>query len=157
MRKCFGPDRQPLASFLAARKIISAGIRETALRTPLDPASADFHRYLLHRLSHRQEEILLGFFADGQGGFIAECVLGVGDGRSVGISARAVMRRAVALQAERILLAHNHPSADCAPSADDIASTREIDAQSGVLGIALLDHLIVGGAQVYSIREGRVV
>lgn len=42
------------------------------------------------------------------------------------------------------IVAHNHPSGDCEPSAEDLALTRRLAAAGLLLGIELLDHVIVG-------------
>ncbi|KUO56532.1 MAG: hypothetical protein APF78_09390 [Sphingomonadales bacterium BRH_c3] len=157
LSRFFGDEGYFLASLLAARRIIDAGIREAALKTPLDPLSTDFHRYLLQKLAHRREEILLGFFADDSGGFMAEAILGLGDGQGVEVSARGVLQRTVAVGASRLLLVHNHPSTSCAPSSKDLQETRKIRRMASTLGIVLLDHLIIGGRAIYSIRQGAVL
>lgn len=46
--------------------------------------------------------------------------------------------------ASAILLAHNHPSGDPEPSADDAAVTRRIATAGTTLGIELLDHIVIG-------------
>ncbi len=56
--------------------------------------------------------------------------------------------------ADGILLAHNHPSGDPAPSADDLRTTREAAAAGKLLGIRVVDHIIVGEAgRFHSMRE----
>lgn len=152
-----GDEKFFITGFLAARKIVVAGIREAVLKTPLDPRSENLHRYLLQKLGHRREEILLGFFADDEGGFIAEAVLGVGDGQGVEVSARGVLQRTVSLGAGQLLLAHNHPSSSCIPSCRDLEETRKIKAMASTLGIRFLDHLIIGGRRIYSICQGREI
>jgi DNA repair protein RadC len=51
------------------------------------------------------------------------------------------------------IVAHNHPSGDPAPSADDLALTKRFDEGAKLLGIKLLDHIIVGGNKTYSMDE----
>jgi DNA repair protein RadC len=75
------------------------------------------------------------------------------------VHAREVFRPAIEQNAAAILVAHNHPSGNTRPSAEDIKVTRELVAAGKVLGIRLLDHVIVGqllpGQNSYflSIRE----
>jgi DNA repair protein RadC len=53
-----------------------------------------------------------------------------------------------------IIVVHNHPSGDPAPSPDDVALTVRLRAAADVLDLALLDHLIVGEPpRYYSFRE----
>jgi DNA repair protein RadC len=55
-----------------------------------------------------------------------------------------VVKRALALGAAALILAHNHPSGDPKPSRDDIEMTREIRKAAEALGIAIHDHLVIG-------------
>jgi len=58
--------------------------------------------------------------------------------------AREVFCAAVAMRAACIVLAHNHPSNDPTPSADDIRCTKELVNSGKILGIDVVDHVIVG-------------
>lgn len=155
LTRFFSGEKRFVSSLIAARKILVAGIQEAALKPPLDPGSKNLHRYLLQKLGHRREEILLGLFADDEGGFIAENVLGIGDGQGVEVSARGVLQRTVSFGAGQLLLAHNHPSSSCIPSCRDLRETRKIKKMASTLGIRLLDHLVIGGRRIYSICQGR--
>lgn len=57
---------------------------------------------------------------------------------------REVLKRALELSATAIILVHNHPSGDPAPSRADIEMTRAIIEVARPLGIAVHDHIIVG-------------
>lgn len=57
---------------------------------------------------------------------------------------REVFRAACLASATAIICVHNHPSGNPAPSAADIAVTRQLREASKVLDIALLDHIIIG-------------
>jgi DNA repair protein RadC len=52
-----------------------------------------------------------------------------------------------------LIVAHNHPSGDPSPSPEDREVTRRLAQAGKVLGIALLDSLVIGGARHVSIRE----
>lgn len=66
---------------------------------------------------------------------------------------REVFKPAIALSAAAVIVAHNHPSGDPRPSGDDLELTGRLDRCGELLGIALLDHLVVGDADITSIRE----
>jgi DNA repair protein RadC len=63
-----------------------------------------------------------------------------------------VIRRALELGASALILVHNHPSGSPEPSRQDIAVTREIAEAAAKLGIALHDHIIIGGSDHRSFR-----
>lgn len=62
----------------------------------------------------------------------------------VGVHVREVFREAIRWNARGVVVAHNHPTGDPTPSADDENLTRRLEAVSGVVGVGLLDHLVLG-------------
>jgi len=72
---------------------------------------------------------------------------------------REVFREAVRSATAAVVLAHNHPSGDPVPSAEDLRVTRQLVDAGRVIDIKVLDHVIVGkvstsGAKdFYSMRE----
>ena len=57
---------------------------------------------------------------------------------------RECFKPAILAGAAGVLVAHNHPSGDPDPSAEDVALTRRLAAAGSLLGIELLDHLVLG-------------
>ena len=55
-----------------------------------------------------------------------------------------VIKRALELGASALILVHNHPSGDAAPSKADIEMTREVQDAADKLGIAVHDHIVIG-------------
>jgi DNA repair protein RadC len=77
---------------------------------------------------------------------------------------REVFKPAILASASAVVVAHNHPSGDPAPSAADVLVTRQLREAAKVLDIDLLDHVIVGDAEsdpngrgYYSFREAGVI
>jgi len=68
------------------------------------------------------------------------------------IYVREVVRRALELGAAAIIIVHNHPSGSPEPSRQDIAITRDIADAASKLGIAVHDHIIIGGGDYRSLR-----
>lgn len=68
---------------------------------------------------------------------------------------REVFRDALLAGAAAVFLAHNHPSGDPTPSADDRLVTRRLAQAGATLGVPLLDHVVVGAPGWTSLaREG---
>jgi DNA repair protein RadC len=63
------------------------------------------------------------------------------------LSVRTVAADVLAYDASAVMLAHNHPSGDPAPSQADFAYTRRLCRALDALGVSLLDHVVlaVGG------------
>ena len=68
------------------------------------------------------------------------------------IHVREVVRRALELGSAAIILVHNHPSGDPAPSKQDIALTRQLAEALKPLGINVHDHVVIGSKGSVSLR-----
>ena len=66
---------------------------------------------------------------------------------------REVVKRALALNASAVLLAHNHPSGAAEPSRADEYLTQTLIAALKLVDVRVLDHLVVGHAEVVSFAE----
>jgi DNA repair protein RadC len=64
-----------------------------------------------------------------------------------------VFKNAIRRNAACILVLHNHPSGDPAPSPEDVNLTRAIVSAGKLLDIDVLDHLVVGGGRFVSLKE----
>jgi DNA repair protein RadC len=69
------------------------------------------------------------------------------------VDPRTVFRSAIIAGAAAIVLAHNHPSGESAPSEADIKVTRDLIRAGQLLKIEVLDHVIMGTANHSSLRE----
>jgi DNA repair protein RadC len=64
-----------------------------------------------------------------------------------------VVRRALALNASAVLLAHNQPSGNIEPSAADRALTVRLKAALTLMDIRLFDHFVVSAAESVSMAD----
>ena len=86
------------------------------------------------------------------------CILGrrkISEGSLSEVSAypRMVLETALNYNAHSVLLCHNHPGGTCAPSAEDISSTIQLQRLLNGVGILVLDHIIVAGDRTYSMIQ----
>lgn len=71
---------------------------------------------------------------------------------------REVFKPAILLGAAAIVVSHNHPSGDPAPSAEDKECTRRLVRAGELMGIPVADHVIIGaGEEFFSFREGGLI
>lgn len=70
---------------------------------------------------------------------------------------REVFEPAIKNNAAYVIIGHNHPSGDPAPSPEDIQVTKRLCDAGEVLGISLLDHIIVAAHKYLSFREERLL
>lgn len=68
------------------------------------------------------------------------------------VHAREIFRLAIVTAANAIVLMHNHPSGESAPSEADIKVTRDLIRAGQLLKIEVLDHVIVGNGNFSSLR-----
>jgi DNA repair protein RadC len=62
---------------------------------------------------------------------------------------REMYKVAILSNAASLICGHNHPSGDCQPSREDRALTTRLVEAGKLLGIAVLDHIIIGGEGRY--------
>lgn len=74
------------------------------------------------------------------------------------VSVPAIMRRALLNSAVSFAIAHNHPSGELTPSTEDKAITKKLAEASKIIGLAFIDHLIIGHyGNFYSFREHNTI
>jgi DNA repair protein RadC len=69
------------------------------------------------------------------------------------VEPRDVYREAAIGAASAVVVFHNHPSGDPAPSPNDVELTWRLKAAGTLMGIHLLDHVILGDARYFSFKE----
>lgn len=68
---------------------------------------------------------------------------------------REVFKPLLLMNASAVILAHNHPSGDSTPSPEDRALTRRLKDGGELLGIAVLDHVVLGEDRYYSFADNQ--
>ncbi|MCA9493534.1 MAG: DNA repair protein RadC [Myxococcales bacterium] len=99
------------------------------------------------------EEELHGLYLDRRRRVLARRRLTRGSDAFTVVDARQVFRVALGVGASAVLLAHNHPSGDPTPSAQDREVTERVARAGRVLGVPLVDHLVVGAGCYTSLAE----
>lgn len=153
LAEVFGSSSTLPVQIAAVRRLLQAGLREHVTRGPLDSAAPGLLQFVVAHFCGLQHEEMLALFGDAGGRFIDHETVAAGPSHRMEFSPARLFRRAVALGAVEIVLAHNHPSGVAHPSADDLTSTRRVVRDAKLLGIMLRDHLIVGGNAVFSMSR----
>lgn len=103
----------------------------------------------------KTKEELYVLSLDTKGRLLGSAVAVSGGVRAVGMRMADVFREPIVLEATSVVVAHNHPSGDPAPSRQDIEVTQELVAAGELLGITVQDHVIIGQGRFVSLhREG---
>jgi DNA repair protein RadC len=142
-----------------------AVLREMFIRASLDEvrkttvvASSsevfDYYKNIFFNMKHEQLRIM---FLNSKNLLITDEILQEGTINQTAIYPRTIIQRAFELGAAAIIMVHNHPSGDPHPSRQDIIMTRALNDVTSKLDIVLLDHLIIGKNDVFSMKEHSII
>lgn len=143
-------------SLSAIKLLHDAALRLSRSRMQGQPILSDrdgLLAYLTAVLARERIEQFRILFLDADDRLISDEAQARGTVNHTPVYPREVARRALELHAHALVLVHNHPSGDPAPSREDIAMTRQVAAACAVMRILVRDHLIVGNARWTSFRE----
>ena len=135
------------ATVVALKSVQAAAIRLARAEVLSKPVLSSWMQlldYCTIAMAREKREQFRILFLDKKNVLIADEVQQTGTVDHAPVYPREVIKRALELHASAIIVVHNHPSGDPAPSADDIAMTEEIREAGELLGIVLHDHLIIG-------------
>lgn len=108
--------------------------------------------YCRTKMAENKIEEFHVLFLDKQNRIIADEIMGRGTVDHTPVYTREVLKRALALGATALIIAHNHPSGDPSPSKADIEMTLKLRDQARGFNILLHDHLIVARGEVLSFK-----
>lgn len=77
----------------------------------------------------------------------------VGTSNSAIVDMKSIFQSAILANANGIIIFHNHPSGNPAPSIEDNLITNKIREAGKLLDIPLIDHIIVGDSGYYSSQD----
>ncbi|BCS51716.1 DNA repair protein RadC [Geobacter sp. SVR] len=109
--------------------------------------------YFHHEFRDSRKEYFLALLLDGKNRIIRRVQISEGSLNQSIVHPREVFHPAVRESAAAVILVHNHPTGDPAPSQEDIAITRRLKEAGEIMGIRVLDHIIVGDGEYVSFVE----
>lgn len=98
----------------------------------------------------KQEHFLL-LCLDNKNKVIKEKTIFIGSLNMSVVTPREVFKEAIAISSAKIVLVHNHPSGDALPSEEDLLMTERFQKLGQMMSIEVIDHIVVGWNQFYSI------
>lgn len=134
------PRRTKLTQFV--REMVAAEYvkgERPALRSPVD-----VFNYVAPQMKDLPVEEVRVLVLDGQHRLAADCLISRGILNTSVVHPREVFAAAIHHRAAAIILVHNHPSGDSAPSEDDKQMTKMMVEAGNVMGIPVHDHIIIG-------------
>lgn len=113
--------------------------------------SEETHRFIKRQLRDRKNETVVVLYLDSQHRVISYEELFHGTINASSIHTRPLIDRVLTLNAAAIILAHNHPSGLSDASPQDIRITERVRHALDLVEVQLLDHLVIGDNEIYSI------
>lgn len=139
-------------ALLAAVELVRRWLRKDTGALPMIESSQDAADQA-PELRRAKKEHFLALYLNARNQLIAKDTISVGTLTANLVHPREVFQPAVSHSAASVLLLHNHPSGDPAPSAEDLALTQRLAAAGELMGIAVLDHVIIGQTTHVSLKD----
>ena len=105
-------------------------------------------------LNQETKEYFFTMHLDGKNRIVCIDQVSVGSLNQSIVHPREVFKTALLSSAAAIILLHNHPSGDPAPSREDREITRRLKEAGDLLGIRVLDHMIIGDTYLSFVEQG---
>lgn len=113
----------------------------------------DVYNHFVDELRDKKKEHFYALYLDTKNRIIEEELVSVGILDASLIHPREVFNPAIKASAHAVILVHNHPSGECEPSDDDKEVTKMLYNAGEIIGISILDHIIIGKNNYFSMKE----
>jgi DNA repair protein RadC len=140
------------AAMVIARTVAHRLLRAKASEQPILSGWQALLDYLQADMAHIGIERVRVLHLNTKNMLIRDETISEGSIDQSAVHVREVVKRAMELGSAAIILVHNHPSGDPAPSRQDIALTQQIIEAGRPLGVSLHDHVIIGTKGHVSLR-----
>lgn len=127
-------------------------LRHDVATGPVLASSTALRDYLFAQMAHQSSEQFRVLYLNTGKMLIKDEIIASGTIDEVAAYPREIVRRALEVGANALILVHNHPSGDSTPSKSDITLTRAIVSSCHNLRIAIHDHIIVARGHQSSMR-----
>jgi len=114
-------------------------------------------RFLINRLHDYSYEVFACLFLDNYHRLICFETLFHGTINETSVYPREVVKRGLAHNAAKVILAHNHPSGNPSPSEADKEITRLLQQVLALVDIKVIDHVVVGHREAASFAEAGLI
>ncbi|OFV84718.1 MAG: hypothetical protein A2W26_13655 [Acidobacteria bacterium RBG_16_64_8] len=105
------------------------------------------------KLRKEQREHFLVLLLNARHEVLGKETVSIGSLNASLVHPREVFKPAIVASAASVVLVHNHPSGDPEPSEEDLTLTKRLVEAGELLGVQVLDHVIVAGRGVVSLRS----
>ena len=148
--KGIGPAKvaQIKAALELGRRVAMASIWDRpSVRSPENAAAL-----VMEEMRHLDREHFWALLLNTKNQVLARETISIGTLNFSAIHPRELFKSAIKRSAAGIILVHNHPSGDPAPSKQDIEATGRLVEAGNIIGINILDHLVIGDNKFASLK-----
>jgi len=117
----------------------------------------DVSIYMMGQMKNLKKEYFKLIMLNTKNIIISVKDISIGNLNSSIVHPREVFIEAIKLSSASVILCHNHPSGDPAPSKEDILITKRLRECGTLLGIEVLDHVIIGNEAYISLKEKGII
>ena len=117
----------------------------------------DIARYFMEDMRHLEYEETIAVYLDSKMNLIRDRVIFKGSVNSSMFEPREILIEALKAGAVNLVMLHNHPTGDPAPSRADISATLRLKEACALIGMKLSDHIVIGDNRYVSMRESGVI
>lgn len=149
--KGLGPAKR--AELAAVVELARRSLRQRLAERPAFDSPGAVRDYLQLQLAAREREVFAVLFLDAQHRLLSFDEMFRGTLAQTSVYPREVVKRAMALNAAAVILAHNHPSGVAEPSRADEFLTQSLKSALALVDVRVLDHFVIGQGQVVSFAE----
>jgi len=135
---------------------LRAAKKDGADRRPIVRSPDDIAALVLHEMSALEQEQVRVMLLDVRNHVLGLPTVYVGSVHSTNVRIGELLADALRVKAAAIVLLHNHPSGDPAPSAADVQMTKQLGEAAKLMDVDLLDHVVIGGGRYVSMKQQRM-
>lgn len=157
LQKIKGLGRVKAIQVKAFAEFASRFARPSKLIRRVITCPEDVANIVMGELKNETQEIIKTVILNSQNELMRIITNSIGTINSNTIEIREILKEPIKSGAAKIILIHNHPSGDPQPSESDIIFTKRVEDASGIFGIMLLDHIIIGDGVFVSLKRLRKI
>lgn len=128
-------------------------LKEKAKEKPLTASPRAVCDYIRQSMGGLRKEVFKVLFLNNANRVVETKELFQGTVDQAAVHPREVITAALKYNATRLIVAHNHPAGDTRPSQEDLEITAKLKTACAAVGVEVLDHIIIGGDNYFSLKE----
>ncbi|MBX2902000.1 MAG: DNA repair protein RadC [Chitinophagales bacterium] len=153
LKKFKGIGDAKAVAIVAAMELGRRRQAENALQKIVIQSSHSAYEVLLPYLADLPHEVFMVLLLNRKNELVGRVKMSSGGVAGTIVDTKMILKEAIQSLCSGLVLAHNHPSGNPAPSAEDKRITQQLKEACKLLNFSLLDHIIVGEQRYFSFAD----